>query len=85
MQSTVGFLHDESSNFMNHDHLRRPSVFVNEPDPGQVYWVLHESFDDAAVWVDLEAAEQSVALWIDAFDQGAIVVPNFVGYVAELV
>ena len=57
---------------MKPDHLRRLSVFVDEPDPGQFYWVLHESLDDAAVWMDIRASEESFPSWMAAFDQGVV-------------
>jgi hypothetical protein len=38
---------------------RHLSIYVDEPDPGHFYWVLHESIEDASVWVDIESSEQS--------------------------
>lgn len=65
---------------MTPTHLRRLSVFVDEPDPGQFYWVLHESVDDAAVWIDIQASEESYPSWTRAFDEGVVrlmkMIPN---------
>lgn len=55
---------------MTHSHLRRIAVFVDEPDPGAFYWVIIESTDDAAIWTDLEAAEESKTTWGEAFAAG---------------
>lgn len=57
---------------MQQDHLRRLSIFVDEPDPDQFYWVLHESTEDAAVWLDVSESEKSYLTWIDTFDRGTV-------------
>lgn len=44
---------------MAYPFLRRIAIFVDEPDPGQFYWVLIENGEDAATWSDLEAEQQS--------------------------
>lgn len=51
-------------------HLRRLTVFVDEPDPGHYFWVLIESTEDAAVWTDIDAAQIPVGSWEEAFDKG---------------
>lgn len=51
-------------------HLRRLTIFVDEPDPGQYYWVLIESKHDASVWEDVGAAEESAGTWREAWDAG---------------
>ena len=51
-------------------HLRRIAVFVDEPDPGDFYWVLIESKDDATIWLDIEAAQEPQVTWISAFEAG---------------
>jgi len=55
---------------MRHLHLRRVAVFVNEPDPGDFYWVLIESTDDAYIWLDIEGAQEPHPTWISAFEAG---------------
>jgi hypothetical protein len=53
-------------------HLRHITVFVDEPDPGHFHWVLHESNEDASMWVDVESSIDSFPGWIDAFDAGCV-------------
>ncbi|MDR6860541.1 hypothetical protein [Variovorax guangxiensis] len=53
-------------------HLRHLSVWVDQPDPGHFFWVLHESAENASVWVDIESSEQSFPSWTDAFEAGAV-------------
>lgn len=53
-------------------HLRRISVTVDEPDPGRFYWLLLESREDASVWEALDAADEPLASWSDAFDAGCV-------------
>ena len=51
--------------------LRRISLHVDEPDPGQFHWVLMEEGTDAFTWAELASSDHSYAMWIDAWDQGA--------------
>lgn len=51
-------------------HARRISVHVDEPDPQVYHWVLMESTQDASVWVDLEASEESYPTWLAALNAG---------------
>lgn len=51
-------------------HLRRLTIFVDEPDPGCFYWVLIESTDDAAIWRDVTAALDPAGTWREAWDLG---------------
>ena len=51
-------------------HLRHLSVWVDEPEPGQFFWVLHESTEDASVWVDIESSEFSFPTWTAAYEVG---------------
>lgn len=51
-------------------HLRRLTVFVDEPDPGLYYWVLIESKHDASVWEDVSSAEEPANTWREAWDAG---------------
>lgn len=59
-------------------HLRRIAVFVDEPDPGDFFWVLVESKEDAATWEELAAAEEPVRTWREAFDLGSAALLNLV-------
>lgn len=52
------------------NHIRHLAVYIDEPDPGCFHWVLIESTEDASVWLDLEASEESYDLWLDAFTAG---------------
>ena len=53
-------------------HLRRLAVFVDEVEHGALHWVLHESTEDASVWTDLKASEQSFPTWVEAYDTGIV-------------
>ena len=57
---------------MDNLHLRRLTVFVDEPDPGDYYWVLIESTGDAAIWIDIESSQAPVNSWEDAFNTGVV-------------
>lgn len=52
------------------NHLRQLAVTVDEQEPGQFYWVLIESVDDATVWKDLKASEESFSSWFAAWELG---------------
>ena len=58
--------------------LRRVAVFVDEPDPGQYFWVLIESKEDASVWLDIDAAEESLPTWQAALDAGNVALMKLV-------
>lgn len=51
-------------------HLRHVSVYVDEPEPGTFFWVLHESTEGASVWKDLESSELSFPSWAAAMEVG---------------
>ncbi|MEJ8851846.1 hypothetical protein [Variovorax rhizosphaerae] len=53
-------------------HLRHVSIFVDEPDPGHFYWVLHESTEDASVWIDIESSPNAFTSWTEAFEAGTV-------------
>ncbi|RYH40008.1 MAG: hypothetical protein EON54_18605 [Alcaligenaceae bacterium] len=53
-------------------HLRRIAVFIDEPEPGHFHWVVHESTEDASVWLDLASSDESYPMWIDAWDAGNV-------------
>lgn len=52
------------------DQYRRLAVFVDRPSPGSFVWILLESTDDPAVWLDLETAEDAFESWREAYDAG---------------
>ncbi|MBT2327081.1 hypothetical protein J7E62_32905 [Variovorax paradoxus] len=52
------------------DQYRRLAVFVDRPGPGSFVWILLESTDDPAVWLDLETGEGTFGSWRDAYDAG---------------
>lgn len=52
------------------DLYRRLAVFVDRPSPGNFVWVLMESTDDPAIWLDLETGEEGFDTWREAFDAG---------------
>ena len=58
--------------------LRRVAVFVDEPDPGQYFWVLIESKEDASVWLDIDASEGSFPTWHAALDAGNVALMKLV-------
>lgn len=50
--------------------IRRIAVHVDEPAPGQFYWVLMEKSDAARRWDKLVSAEEPCSLWLDALEAG---------------
>jgi len=52
------------------DLYRRLAVFVDRTSPGNFIWVLMESTDDPAVWLDLETGDESFDNWREAYDAG---------------
>ena len=52
--------------------LRHLSVFVDEPDPGHYFWVLHESTEDANVWVNFASSDLDFPTWVEAYDSGTV-------------
>jgi hypothetical protein len=61
-------------------HIRRIAVHVDEPDPGHFYWVLMEESDDASQWTELESADATYGMWLDALTAG---VKALVGYAPD--
>jgi hypothetical protein len=51
-------------------HVRRIAIYVDEPRPGHFFWVLAEECDDASYWRELESAELSYEMWLDALHAG---------------
>lgn len=49
---------------------RRLAVFVDRPSPGHFVWILLESTDDPAVWLDVETADGIFDTWSKAYEAG---------------
>jgi hypothetical protein len=49
---------------------RRLAVFVDNPSDEKFLWIVMESTEDPAVWLDLETAEDSYDSWIQAHEAG---------------
>ncbi|RZL89103.1 MAG: hypothetical protein EOP82_20845 [Variovorax sp.] len=60
------------------DHYRRLAVFVDRPSPGSFIWIVLESTDDPAVWVDLETGEDTSESWREAYDAGNEALSSYV-------
>ncbi|RYF41408.1 MAG: hypothetical protein EOO27_46360 [Comamonadaceae bacterium] len=54
------------------DHLRSLSVHVDEHDPGVFHWIILESTEDASVWGEQSASEESFDRWDEAFAAGFV-------------
>ena len=52
------------------DQYRRLAVFVDNPSKGSFLWVVLESTDDPAVWLDLETGDETFPSWIEAHEAG---------------
>ena len=52
--------------------LRHVSVSIDEPDDGHFHWVLHESAQNASVWIDIASSAEAFPSWMDAFDAGNV-------------
>jgi hypothetical protein len=52
------------------DQYRRLAVFVDRPSQGSFVWILLESTDDPAVWLDLETGSDTFESWREAYDAG---------------
>lgn len=52
------------------DHYRRLAVFVDRSSEEHFLWVILESTDDPAVWLDLETGDVSYPSWIEAHEAG---------------
>lgn len=60
------------------DHLRRLSVFVDEPDPGVFYWVIIQCGGDGTPWEDVDASLGSFSTWKEAWDAGVAALMSYV-------
>jgi len=58
---------------------RRLAVFVDRPSEHKYLWVLLESSDDPAAWVDLETAGAACDSWIEAYEAGTRALMSYVG------
>jgi hypothetical protein len=52
------------------DQYRRLAVFVDRPSQGSFVWILLESTDDPAIWLDLETGRDTFESWREAYDAG---------------
>jgi len=52
------------------NQYRRLAVFVDRPSPGKFIWIVLESTDDPAVWLDLETGDEIYDNWRAANDAG---------------
>jgi hypothetical protein len=52
------------------DQYRRLAVFVDRPSPGSFVWIILESTEDPAVWLDLETGDNIFDNWREAYDAG---------------
>jgi hypothetical protein len=52
------------------DQYRRLAVFVDRPSPGNFVWIILESTEDPAVWLDLETGDNIFDNWLEAYDAG---------------
>ena len=53
-------------------HLRHLTVYVDEPDRGQYFWVLMESVDDSTVWHKVHGSEDCFGAWIEAHNASVV-------------
>lgn len=60
------------------DHLRRLSVFVDEPDPGVFHWVIIQCGGDGIPWEDVDASLGSFSTWKEAWDAGVAALMSYV-------
>lgn len=49
---------------------RRLAVFVDHPGVDSFLWILLESTDDPAVWLDVETSDDVFDSWREAFEAG---------------
>ncbi len=52
------------------DQYRRLAVFIDNPSNENFLWIILESTDDPAVWLDLETGDETYESWIDAHEAG---------------
>jgi hypothetical protein len=54
------------------DHLRRLSLFVDEPEPDHFYWLILESKHDVSVWAEHSSALHGETSWLAAWNAGTL-------------
>lgn len=54
------------------NQLRKLALAVDEPEPGEFYWIILESKDDAIVWEELSSGIHGYATWREAWSFGII-------------
>jgi hypothetical protein len=52
------------------DQYRRLAVFIDHSGEENFLWVIIESTDDPAVWLDLETGDEPYGTWLEAFQAG---------------
>ena len=60
------------------DQYRRLAVFVDRPSPGSFLWIILESTEDPAVWLDLETGDDKFDNWLDAYNAGNAALLDYV-------
>jgi len=60
------------------EKYRRLAVFVDRPSEESFLWLLLESTDDPAVWLDLEAGKDTYSTWMEAHQAGNKALPAYV-------
>jgi len=64
--------------FVMPDPYRRLAVFVDRPSPGSFLWIILESTEDPAVWLDLETGDGKFDTWLDAYNAGNAALRSYV-------
>lgn len=54
------------------NQLRKLALAVDEPEPGEFYWIILESKDDASAWEELSSGMHGYATWREAWSFGII-------------
>lgn len=54
------------------NQLRLLSLHIEEPDPGEFYWVVLENKEDPGAWTELTSALHGCTTWGDAWAQGVM-------------
>lgn len=60
------------------DHLRRLTVFVDEPDTGVFHWVIIQCGGDGTPWEDVDISLGSFSTWKEAWDAGVVALMSYV-------
>ena len=54
------------------NQLRKLALAVDEPEPGEFYWIILESKGDAMTWQELSSGMHGYATWREAWSFGII-------------